>query len=127
MNLVLQLSAAPDADIDTTACLLQIVLEYSPGAWEVNQKWEEYPMIAGMLDLCAPTPTQVQARLGRLHPTRVPHVPSVEAALRSEKGFHGKVRVVVRGLICFRFCHAAAWSRRVTRCCTWTTCTRAPT
>ena len=33
---------------------VQIVLEYSPGAWEVNQKWEEYPMIAGMLDLCAP-------------------------------------------------------------------------
>ncbi len=53
MILVLQVSSAPHADINTTACLLQIVLEYSPGAWEVNQKWEEYPMIAGMLDLCA--------------------------------------------------------------------------
>ena len=34
--------------------LLQIVLEYSPGAWEAATKWEEYPMLPGMLDLCVP-------------------------------------------------------------------------
>ncbi len=46
---------------------LQIVLEYSPGAWEVNQKWEEYPMIAGMLDLCAPS-LPLPAKICQDHP-----------------------------------------------------------
>ena len=47
--------SSPDAALRSSVCApcAQIVLEYSPGAWEVNQKWEEYPMIAGMLDLCA--------------------------------------------------------------------------
>ena len=31
-----------------------VVMEYSPGAYERNQKWENYPRYPGMLDLCAP-------------------------------------------------------------------------
>ena len=27
-----------------------VVMEYTPGAWEGNNKWEDYPSVAGMLE-----------------------------------------------------------------------------
>lgn len=27
-----------------------VVMEYTPGAWEGNNKWEDYPSVPGMLE-----------------------------------------------------------------------------
>lgn len=27
-----------------------LVMEYTPGAWEGNQKWDDYPSVPGMLE-----------------------------------------------------------------------------